>query len=285
MYSINELEKLINSNLSSEEIYKIVMELNPIKTERKYSNDEEEPFAIYIGGIGEDDLVTINNNLYPTKMRFDLKEVYIEFINLIREKIKDKENYKTFTKAVLASIRNLSRNWFYMQKTKESQKNAELAQLYINEYKNAARQRDGYATDERVSTINEENQEIVYNLSKFEGTGDLAKCVEVNSLACNLLAFSGFQTVLVQGYFVNHTGKKEAHTFPLYKEIDGDYNLLDCMLKYQRQDVLSKDIDFSQGFSIEIPVTLRYSDNRVESSTITYIISPQKLIKKNKKRQ
>lgn len=31
------------------------MEMNPIFTKEKYSNDEEEPFAIYVGGVGKDE--------------------------------------------------------------------------------------------------------------------------------------------------------------------------------------------------------------------------------------
>lgn len=87
MYNIEVFEQLIKSNLSSEDVYEKIMEMNPIYTKEKYSNDEEEPFAIYVGGIGKDDLVTINNALYPIKMRFDSEQVYIDFINLIREKL------------------------------------------------------------------------------------------------------------------------------------------------------------------------------------------------------
>lgn len=280
MYNIEIFEQLIKSNLKPEEIYKHIIEINPIQTEKKYSNDEEEPFAIYVGGIGKDDLITVNNSLYPLKMRFDSEKIYIEFINLVREKLKSSN--KPFQSVVLASIRNLSRNWFNMQNTPESIENAKLAQMYLDAYKNPATQRDGYAADKRVSVFDEENEQVIYNISKFAGAGNLAKCVEINSVACNLLNFSGIPSVLVQGYFINYRGQREAHTFPLYKESSGNYSLLDCMLKQQKKDVLARDMDFEEGFNFQTPVLLTFKDGREESSYLTYAIPPQKLIVSSK---
>lgn len=276
MYNIEIFEQLIKSTLSSEEVYSKITEINPIYTKEKYSNDEAEPFAIYVGGVGKDDLITINNHLYPIKMRFDSEEIYIEFINLIREKLKSSD--KPFQNIVFASVRNLSRNWFYMQTTPQSNENSKLAQLYLETFKNPARQRDGYAGDERVSVFDEENGQVVYNISKFAGTGDLAKCVEVNSVACNLLNFSGIHSILIQGQFTNHKGKNEAHTFPIYMGSDGNYSLLDCMLKQQKKDILPGNINFEDGFNFEIPIVLTYQDGRKEESKFFYKISPQKLI-------
>ena len=280
MYNLEIFEQLVKSNLSAKAVYDKVISLNPIETKEKYSNDEEEPFAIYVGGIGKEDLITVNNMIYPLKMRFDTEQIYIDFIDLIREKMLTTD--KPFSAIVMSSIRNFSQNWFYNQNLQNAIENAKLAKLYLEAFKNPARQRDGYAGDERVSTFSEENGERIYNISKFEGTGKLAKCVEVNSVACNLLAFSGLRSVLVQGYFVNYNGKSEAHTFPLYKTESGNYNLLDCMLKQQKKDILPSDIDFSNGFSFTIPVALTYADGRKENSNITYTISPQKLLDKSK---
>ena len=120
MYNINDFEKLIKSNLSSEEICNRILELNPIYTKQKYCNDEEEPFAVYVGGIGEDDLVTVNSWNYPLTMKFDDKLVYIEFINLIRSKLNNGE--EIFEKAVFSSIRNISKNWFYVTNDETSKK-------------------------------------------------------------------------------------------------------------------------------------------------------------------
>ena len=39
MYNIEVFEQLIKSNLSSEDVYKKIMEMNPIYTKEKYSND------------------------------------------------------------------------------------------------------------------------------------------------------------------------------------------------------------------------------------------------------
>ena len=280
MYNIENFEQLIKSNLTPEEIYKHIIEIHPIQTEKKYSNDEDEPFAIYVGGIGKEDLVTINNNLYSTKMRFDSEQVYIDFINLIREKLQSSD--QPFQSVVFATIKSFSRNWFHMQNTPESIANAKLAQMYLNAYKNPDRQRDGYAGDDRVSVFDKENGQVIYNISKFVGTGDLAKCVEVNSVACNLLNLSGFQSILVQGYFTNYLGKRGAHTFPLYKGSSGNYSLLDCMLKIQKEDILSSDIDFEEGFNFQIPVLLKFQDGREENSCLTYAIPPQKLIVSSK---
>lgn len=88
MYNIEIFEQFIKSNLTSEEVYKKIIEIHPIQIEKKYSNKEDEPFAIYVGDIGKDDLVTVNNALYPLKMRFDAEQIYIVFINLIRERLK-----------------------------------------------------------------------------------------------------------------------------------------------------------------------------------------------------
>lgn len=276
MYDIEIFEQLIKSSLSSEEVYNKITEVNPIYTKEKYSNDEGAPFAIYIGGIGKDDLVTINNHLYPTKMRFDSEEIYIEFINLIRQKLKSSD--KPFQNIVMASVRNLSRNWFYMQTTPQSVENSKLAQLYLEAFKSPARQRDGYAGDKRVSIFDEENEQVVYNISRFAGTGDLAKCVEVNSVACNLMNLSGIQSVLIQGQFTNHEGKSEAHTFPIYLDSNGNYCLLDCILKQQKKDVLPGNINFEEGFYFEIPIVLTYPDGHKEERKFSYKISPQKLI-------
>ena len=276
MYNIEVFEQLIKSNLSSEDVYKKIMEMNPIYTKEKYSNDEEEPFAIYVGGIGKDDLVTINNTLYPIKMRFDSEQVYIDFINLIREKLQITN--KSFQSTVLASIRNLSKNWFYRQTTPEAIENAKIAQLYTENLKRPETQRDIYASDKRVSVFDEENNQVVYNISKFAGTGDLAKCVEINSVACNLLNFIGIESSLIQGYFINHKGKQEAHTFPIYIGNNGNYCLLDCALKQQRKNVLPGDINFEDGFSFENPVLLTYSDGHKEEASLIYKISPQKLM-------
>ncbi len=280
MYDIETFEQLIKSNLTSEEVYEKITEINPIQTKEKYSNNEDMPLAIYVGGVGKEDLVTINNGLYPLKMRFDSEQVYVEFINLIREKLKSSD--KTFQSVVFAAVRNLSRNWFHMQNTPEAIENAKLAQLYLEAYKHPARQRDNYAADERIAVVDDENEQIVYGISKFVGTGDLAKCVEVNSVACNLLNFSGVQSVLVQGYFTNYSGVREAHTFPLYKGDSGNYCLLDCMLKKQKEDVLSSEVNFEEGFNFQIPVRLRYPDGREESSYVTYTIAPQKKIVSSK---
>lgn len=276
MYNIEVFEELVKSDLSSEEVYRKIIALKPIQTEKKYSNNEEMPFAIYVGGIGKEDLVTVNNGLYPLKMRFDTEQIYVDFINLIREKLKSTD--KPFQRIVFASVRNLSRNWFYMQNTPEAIENGYLAQMYINAFKHPGRQRDNYAGDERVSVVDEENEQIVYNISKFAGTGDLAKCVEVNSVACNLLNFSGIQSLLIQGNFTNYSGQQEAHTFPLYIGENGNYCLLDCILKQQKKDILPSDIDFENGFSFEVPIVLKYTDGREERSHITYAIPPQKLI-------
>ena len=54
MYNIEVFEQLIKCNLSSDHVYKKIMEISPIYTKEKYSNDEEEPFAIYVGRVGKD---------------------------------------------------------------------------------------------------------------------------------------------------------------------------------------------------------------------------------------
>jgi len=276
MYNIEIFEQLIKSSFSSEEIYNKLTKINPIYTKEKYSNDEEEPFAIYVGGIGKDDLITINNVLDPIKMRFDSEQIYIEFINLIREKLKSSD--KPFQNIVFASIRNLSRNWFYKQNTPQTIENGQLAQLYLKAFKTSAGQRDNYVGDKRVSIFDVEQKQWIYTISKFAGTRDLAKCVEVNSVACNLLNFSGIHSTLIQGEFINHKGEKTAHTFPIYIGNSGNYCLLDCMLKQQKKDVLPGNINFENGFNFEIPVTLTYSDGHSEESSLIYKVSPQKLI-------
>lgn len=84
--------------------------MNRIYTKQKYSNDEEESFAVYVGGLGENDFVTVNDWIYPLTMIFDDKSVYIEFVNLIRNKLNNGE--EKFKKTVFASIRNLSKIGF-----------------------------------------------------------------------------------------------------------------------------------------------------------------------------
>lgn len=278
MYNINVLENLISSNLSAEEICNKTLEVNPIYTKQKYSNNEEEPFAVYVGGIGENDLVTVNAWNFPLTMKFDDKSIYIDFINLIREKLKNNDD--SFERIVFASIRNLSKNWFYKCDDKFSSENALLAQKYLEAFKNPARQRDRYAGDSRVSYTDEQTFRTIYGISKFKGVGDLAKCVEVNTVACNLLSFSGYEAVLVQGYFVDYNGDLEAHTFPIYKNSEGNYNLLDCMLRQQRKNILPGDLDFECGFEFEYPVTLKYSDGIIKEAIISYKCNPQKRIEK-----
>jgi len=279
MYSIKEFEKLIRSNLSAEEVYKRITELNPIYTKQKYSNDEEAPFAVYVGGIGKNDLVTVNEWNYPLTMVFDDESVYIDFINLIRSKLNSSD--ESFEKAVFTSIRNISKNWFYRVDDDTSKQNSLLAKKYLEAYKHPARQRDGYAGDPNVSYTDEESFKIIYGISKFKGVGELAKCVEVNSLACNILAFSGFESALIQGYYIDHKGNPEAHTFPVYKNSEGNYNLLDCMLKIQKKNIIPGNLDFEMGFSFNVPILLTYRDGSQEQSIITYKSSPQKKIEQS----
>lgn len=281
MYNTDDFEKLIKSCLSEEKLCDYLFEANPIITKQKYSNDEEEPFSVFVGGIGENDLVTVNEWNYPLTMKFDDKSIYIEFIKLIRKKIRTENS--TFDKILISSIKNFSRNWFYHQNDEESIQNAKLAKIYIDKFKSSAKQRDGYAGDPRVSNTNEQQYRTIYGISKFKGTGNLAKCVEVNSVTCNLLAFSGFESVLIQGYLINYNGKAEAHTFPLYKNSEGNYNLLDCMLKQQRKNVLLENVNFEQGFEFKIPITLTYKDGSQHESIISYKCLPQRMIEKGKK--
>ncbi len=213
-------------------------------------------------------------------MRFDIEQIYIDFINLIRERLKSTN--KPFQNIVFSSIKYLSRNWFYMQTTPEAIENSYLAQMYLNTFKHPGRQRDNYAGDERVSVFDEKNEQVVYNISKFAGAGDLAKCVEVNSVANNLLNFSGVPSILIQGYFTSYSGKKGAHTFPLYIGSSGNYCLLDCMLKQQKKDILPSNVDFEAGFSFEIPIILKFSDGSEKESQLTFESPPQKLIVSSK---
>lgn len=279
MYDISIFEKLIRSNLSAQEIFDKIFEINPIYTKQKYSNDEEEPFAIYVGGLGEDDLVTVNAGLEPLTMKFDDKSIYVEFINLVRDKLNNKD--ESFEKIVLSAIKNLSRNWFYDTNDEKSKQNSLLANRYIEAYRNPANQRNCYASDPRVSQIDEKNYRIIYGISKFKGVGDLVKCVEVNSVACNLLAFSGLETVLIQGYFISPNGKRDAHTFPIYKNSDGNYNLLDCMLKMKKDNILPENVDFEQGFEFSIPVYIQHKDGSKEPSSVLYRSLAQKKIDKS----
>lgn len=280
MYNIDDFEKIIKSNLSTEEVCNIILELNPIYTKQKYSNDEEEPFAVYVGGIGDDDFVTVNDWIYPLTMIFNDRSVYIEFVNLIRNKLNNGE--EKIKKAVFASIRNLSKNWFYEINDDISKQNSLLAKKYLEIYKNPGQQRDGYAGDSRVSYTDEEKFRTIYSISKFKGAGNLAKCVEINSVACNLLAFSGLESTLVQGYFTDYKGKTEAHTFPIYKNSEGNYNLLDCALKVQRKNVLPGDLDFEMGFDFDVPVVLTHKDGSKEQSSVTYKCLPQKKLELSK---
>lgn len=278
MYDINVLETLVRSNLSEEEVCKQVLEMNPIATKQKYANDEEQPIGIYVGGLGEQDLVTVNAWMYPLTMKFDDRSVYVDLIHLIRKKLAEEE--ESFEKAVMKSIRILSKKWFHEVKDEESKKNAELAKYYMDNYKNPAHQRDGYAGDLRVSYEDEESQRTIYGISKMKGVGDLAKCVEVNALACNLLAFCGLEPVLIQGYYVNYNGTREAHTFPVYKNKEGNYTLLDCILKIQKKNVLPGDTNFELGVSFEIPMLLQYPDGREKEVVVMYTCPPQKKVEK-----
>ena len=110
MYNIDDFEERVKSNLFADEVCNTILELNPIYTKQKYSNDEEEPFAVYVGGLGENDFVTVNAWNYPLTMIFDDKSMYIEFVNLIRNKLNNGE--EKFKKTVFASIRNLSKIGF-----------------------------------------------------------------------------------------------------------------------------------------------------------------------------
>ena len=219
---------LISSEIDDREVFVKMMERDVLKTKMKYCNDSDVPFAIFVGAIGEDDLVTVNNNLCSLKMKFDVKSIYLDFIKKVRELYIDSD--KEFDDVVLQAVKTISLGWFKIKDTSEAVENAKLAQKHIDFYNgNSDIARDSYASE--VGVVNEKKMELVYNLSKFKGTGDLAKCVEVNSVACNLLAFSGYDTVLAQGYYVDYKGNKFAHTFPFYKKKEGDYCLLDCSLK------------------------------------------------------
>ena len=154
--------------------------------------------------------------------------------------------------------------------------NAQIANEYVEATKDSRKQRDGYAGDTRVSFDDEELHRTIYGISKFKGVGQVAKCVEVNTLACNLLAFAGFESVLVQGYYVDYRGNSDAHTFPLVKNSDGQYSLFDCMLKMSKRNILPGNHNFEEGIQIQIPVTLRHSDGRTEQGTIGYTCPPQK---------
>ncbi len=268
MYSIDDFEKLIKSDLTTEEVCNKVLELNPIHTKQKYSDDDEKPFAVYVGGVGEDDYVTVNDWIHPLSMKFDDKTVYVDFVNLIRDTLKNGE--EDFEKAVIASVRKTSRRWFREIKDENSKENSLLASMCLERYKDPGRQRDTYAA--AVGYDSEELCRTIYEISKFKGAGDIAKCVEINSVACNLLAFSGYESALVQGYFTNIEGNIGGHTFPIYKNSEGNYDLLDCMLKQQHSNVLPGDVDFEKGFEFEC---------HIKEGLIAYKCEPQRIIEKS----
>lgn len=277
MFSIEKFEQLIKSNMSAEDIYQEMKNLNPIYSKEKYITDEDEPFGIYVGGIGSDDFVTVNNTLFPLRMKFDSESIYIDFINELRGKIAN--NDKSFYEIVLSTVRSFSRAWFKKSDTPQSEENKLSAEKYMKAFSSSAGQRNNYARDHAV----EIDSQLIYGISSFMGTGELAKCVEVNSVACNLLNFAGIESVLISGNFVNYKGHKEAHTFPLYKTQRNTYSLLDCMLKKQKQDILSGDWDFANGFDIQYPVTLKYSDGHTEQGQIKYSVgNHKKVINKGK---
>lgn len=266
-------ESLINSNMSEMEIYNEIIKKRSIRTEIKYTNDSEEPFAIFVGGIGKDDLVTVNNRMHTLKMRFDLESIYLDFIRKVRYLCVNEG--KVFETAVLSAVKKVPFEYFSVE-DEEGLANMEVAKKDIEFYKgNYNLARDSYAG--HVSDVDDEKMEAVYNLSKFKGTKDLAKCVEINSIICNLLAFSGYESVLAQGYFVDHLGKRCAHTFPFYKKDGEGYTLMDGALKKIKSNCLPFDIDFSKGLKVEIPLTVKYSDGRIVDSSYVYEVKPQKM--------
>lgn len=285
MYNISKFEQLIKSDMTSDEVlYEILMNNYLVKTKKKYSNDESEPFAIYEGGIGRYDYVTVNNRLYPLKMSFDSKDIYTRYIEQLRKRISESD--ESFRDLVFTVIKEYSKDCFYMEETPIEKKHALLANFYKEKYKTSAKQRDSYAFDRNVGTFNEEKGETVYNISSFIGTGDLAKCVEINSVACNLLCISGYPSVLAQGYFTNYKNESDEHTFTLYKGESGKYCLFDCTLKLFKEDIMDGDINFEEGINLQIPCKVTYPDGKVEESNIKYSVSPQKLCfdsEKNKK--
>lgn len=206
MDTIEIFENLIKSNLSREEVYNKMIEINPIETKEKYSNNVDMLLAVYKGGIGENDLVTVffMNNIYGAyAMRFDIKSIYIEFIEFIRKELINSN--KSFRDILIKAVKYTSITWFKNKETpeaKENQKNIHISEEILNKYKFDENQLREYLR--RISTFDEENQLMVHNLSQFAGTGSMAKCAEVNSVACNLLNFCGIESTLVQGKFVNY---------------------------------------------------------------------------------
>lgn len=269
-------EDLIKSDMSEEEVYEKIIEKRPIETVMKYTNDSEEPFAIFVGGIGEDDLVTVSNTLYTLKMRFDLQSIYLDFIKKVRDLCVSGE--KSFEEAILSSVKQIPFQYFNSE-DEEGLANNETSKIYVESFKgNYDKARDSYAND--CSEVDEEKMEAVYNLSKFKGTKNLAKCVEINSIICNLLAFSGYEVVLAQGYYVDQFGEEFAHTFPFYKKKEGDYTLVDGAMKRITSDCLSGNTNFENGLNVTIPVVLKYLRSGKEvHSNLVYKVSPQRMIK------
>lgn len=280
MNTIEIFESLIKSDLSAEEVYNKIIEINPIETKEKYTNDDHFPLAIYKSGIGENDLVTVLVAMNPYAMKFDVKSIYIEFIEFIRKELINSN--KSFRDLLIKAVKFTSITWFKNKETpeaKENQKNIKISEELLKKYKIDENQLREYL--HRISTFDEENQLLVHNLSQFAGTGKMAKCAEVNSVACNLLNFCGIPSVLVQGQITDYNRNSEYHTFPLYKDISGNYSLLDCKLKVQWEEVLPENINFEEGFKFNVPIVIRKPNEPDEQVNYTYSISPQKLVIKN----
>lgn len=278
MYNLETFEQLIKSELSDEEVSKKILELNPIKTKVKYCNDEEEPFGVYVGGLGKDDLLTINDMIYPLTMRFDTTDIYTDFVKYVRKNLQNTD--KTFPEYLISCIKKFPKYWF-SETTEDQKDNIELAKAYMEYYKTPGKQRDGYAGDKRIATFDEEKGRVIYDISKFKGVYELAKCTEINSVVCNLLSFVGYEAVLVQGRFIKANGKTEAHTFPIYKNENGNYNILDCILRQSKKDFLPEDVNFEEGFNITCNRRIIDKDGVEKVIEIKYVSAGEKLVKKN----
>ena len=241
---MSRFEKIVRSNLSSEDVYSIIKDINRVEIEDIYRNDGDLSLGIYRGGFSNSDIIPTG---YLMGMEIDDESIYIDFINNIREQLKKDDN---FNKAIKKSVFITTYDYFNNTSSDEARDNAALVDYYRRNIE-GNNIRKYYLLNNSVSVKDEEMGLVVYPLSKLKGVGDIANSIEKNSLVTNLLRLASFDSYLILGCACSND-YSNLEGFTLYRDDHSNYNLIDTNLGIRSNNVLDSNSELDKGFTFTV---------------------------------
>ena len=253
--NIELFKKLIESDLSPEEVYEKIIEVrgHELGTKRIFRGLRNWKNCIYEGGIREHNLLVSrcsSTSLDDRNIAMaydDYKETMIRFIREFREYLKQNPSKKD---NLLFGLVVFSPGF-----AKSS-------------FNGAGRDGEKAESDrDNVATFNEDIQMKQYKVSDLRRNNRNAVCTERNTTICNAFQFAGFETFLISG-ILDYKGAWEGHTFVLVKHSDGKggqcYALIDSFNNIADPNFLPGTVDITGGFeNVAKKTELQYSTGQM----------------------